>query len=363
MNLVPEWAPNLHPLVVHFPIALLFAAALTDVLALGLRRRHPGLRHVAVGLYALGAGTALAAFLTGQAASDSVALPASAITAVNAHADWALWTVWVFGGYALVRLAGAFWRGSERLTVHLPLALAGLGALFLVQQTAERGAQLVYLHGVGVRAVAEQGTAPAAGAPSEAPSGAVVPGPEGAPDGAWTWVPAGTRLPAEVQFVEGDAAALATSALATSAAPAPGGLVLRTRQPVLLVAGAPLAGVQVEASLDLSGFTGTAMLVHHVRGPQDYDFLAVDRPASGPALLRQGRVAAGRTEIFDEAPAETAAPLVLRVVAAGTHFRGYVGDALVTHGHGSAAAVGRAGLRLDGTGPVGLHRLAAVPVQ
>jgi uncharacterized membrane protein len=39
MNLVPEWAPNVHPLVVHFPIALVIAAALADALALAVRRR------------------------------------------------------------------------------------------------------------------------------------------------------------------------------------------------------------------------------------------------------------------------------------------------------------------------------------
>ena len=31
MNLVPDWAPNIHPLLVHFPIALLSTAVAADV--------------------------------------------------------------------------------------------------------------------------------------------------------------------------------------------------------------------------------------------------------------------------------------------------------------------------------------------
>jgi uncharacterized membrane protein len=31
MNLVPDWAPNIHPLLVHFPIALLYAAIAVDL--------------------------------------------------------------------------------------------------------------------------------------------------------------------------------------------------------------------------------------------------------------------------------------------------------------------------------------------
>ena len=36
MNLVPAWAPNIHPLLVHFPIALLYAAAAVDLVGWAL---------------------------------------------------------------------------------------------------------------------------------------------------------------------------------------------------------------------------------------------------------------------------------------------------------------------------------------
>ena len=46
MNLIPDWAPNIHPLLVHFPIALLMTAAGLDIVAWMLRRHRP-LRHAA----------------------------------------------------------------------------------------------------------------------------------------------------------------------------------------------------------------------------------------------------------------------------------------------------------------------------
>ena len=38
MTLLPDWAPNLHPLVIHFPIAWWIAAVLVDLVALAFPR-------------------------------------------------------------------------------------------------------------------------------------------------------------------------------------------------------------------------------------------------------------------------------------------------------------------------------------
>lgn len=63
MSLLPEWAPNAHPLVVHFPIALVVVAAVTDAVALVVRRR----------------AYRVAAYVTGQEASESVMVEGGAL--------------------------------------------------------------------------------------------------------------------------------------------------------------------------------------------------------------------------------------------------------------------------------------------
>lgn len=371
MPLIPEWAPNVHPLIVHFPIALLFAAALVDVVSLGVRRRYPTVRHTAAGLYVLGAVSAVVTFFTGRAAADSVELPTEAIAAVGNHADWATWTVWFFGLYGLARLGAAFWKGGGRLAVHLPLLLVGAAGLVLVQQTAERGARLVYDLGVGVRVV-EQGEVDPFATSEDAQtdmrpeertareaSTAEAPAIQTTAEGAWRWEAEAGTLPQGLRFLEGDRADLAAEAAA-------GSVVLRSSRPVLFTAGEAFEGVETRAGLDLSGFTGRAALVHHVQDAQNYDFLSIETSAGG-GTVRQGRVRNGAVETFDEkalgADAFGGGTVALRAVAYGTHFRGYLDGELVTHGHGDAAPTGHAGLLIDGTGPLRLLTLEAVPVS
>ena len=337
--MLPDWAPNVHPLVVHFPIALLFTAALVDAVALVVRRRYGWVRASAVGLYALGALGAAAGFLTGRDASDGVDLPAQALTTLGAHADWALYLVWFASAYALVRVAALRYDRDGRLAVHLPLAALGLVGLFLVQQTAERGGRMVYQYGVAVAAVG--GPAPVADAAGDHAGTDVDAGPEGAADVA--------GLPA-LDVVSG-------------APPQGATLTASPGRPAFVVTGAAVGDVVAEATLDLDGFTGTAMLVHHVRDAQNYDFLALDKAAPGDVALRQGRVEGGRETTLAEGAAPLDGPAALKAYAVGTHFRGYLGGEQLTHPHADAAPPGRVGLRLDGRGTVRVLALSATPVE
>ena len=154
---LPEWAPGVHPLIIHFPIALLSIAVLFDLVALLAPRKKDVIRAFAVTLFALGAVAALAAFFTGRAAADAVEVPAAAQTLLTDHADWAERTVWFFGLFALARLAMLWFERKGRLpagqALHILAFVIGAGGIFLLFQTGDRGAQMVFKYGVGVQAV------------------------------------------------------------------------------------------------------------------------------------------------------------------------------------------------------------------
>ena len=183
--MTPDWAPNIHPLIVHFPIALLVAAVVTDLLSVVMPRR-PALREAATWLYCAGAGSAVAAYLTGSNAADSMLLPAEVTPLVDVHDNWAFRTTALFALLAAARVAlprfltlkAPVWWGA------LALALIGTGMLY---QTAERGGQLVFQHGLGVQAITTdtpvEELLPAVSADQ------VDPGPIDLGDGSWVWRP------------------------------------------------------------------------------------------------------------------------------------------------------------------------------
>lgn len=91
MSLTPDWAPNIHPLIVHFPIAFLVMATLADLAGVILKGRK-SVRDFATLLYAAGAVGTVMAYMTGRNAGDTVLLPAMATVLVDEHSDWAFRT-------------------------------------------------------------------------------------------------------------------------------------------------------------------------------------------------------------------------------------------------------------------------------
>ena len=350
MDILPEWAPNIHPLLVHFPIALLSAAVLLDAIALLFRKKNPALHMGAVIIYVLGALGALAAFFTGRDAADSVQLPAAAQTVLTEHADLALWTVWFFGIYALIRIGVLLFDKKARVVLWLPLLLIGAGGLYLVWETAEHGAQMVFQHGVGVQAVEvenpvehEHDDHGDSHEDSEADSSTTAT-PTVTENGSWTWQPTGSAegMDRVFKWFSGSGEAASARIIEDRGSV----LVLQPEDtPQFFAYDQPLASLQADVSVNLDDFDGSLRLTHHVQDADNYSFLAVE-----DGVMKQGRVQNGETAIMDEKPFTPSGWQTLRVVADKTHFRGYADGSLITHGHGDAPAPGTVGLRLEGTG-------------
>ena len=152
MALTPAWAPNFHPLVVHFPIALLVVAAMVDLAAVVFK--HDGwVNATATMLYVLGAVFAVAAYVTGRSAAGTVLLPGMAHPLVDEHWNWAFRMIWYFGALAAVRLWLSFRARAPRYPIRVALLIGGLAGLTILYETAARGGELVFRHGVGVEAV------------------------------------------------------------------------------------------------------------------------------------------------------------------------------------------------------------------
>jgi uncharacterized membrane protein len=147
MNNGPGW----HPMVVHFPLALVVTAASLLVVARLLRRERYSATLATVGTWnlCLGAIAALFALATGLAAMLDLHVGAAARQSIFLHVKWAIFTT-----LALVLLA--VWRGagaaqeSRPSWVFIVVLVAATAALVV---TGYRGGQNVYEYGIGVNPV------------------------------------------------------------------------------------------------------------------------------------------------------------------------------------------------------------------
>ena len=338
MELVPEWAPNIHPMIVHSPIAFIVGAIGADLLSLVLRR-WGWLRPATVALYAVGGASAVFTYFTGTWAANAVSVPVAAEAVLSEHANLAWWTMWFFGVYALVRLGTHLWSKTRgQVAVQGLLFVLALGGSYLLYETGDHGAKMVYKYGVGAgqvdttRSVAEPGlTVGASG---------------------WQWQPQSARAwTRRMRWLEGSADTLRARLDTLDS----GGVALAVtpQAPATFVVPDTLGAVWVTAEVNLDQFEGGVALLHHVQGPRSYDYLTVEG-----STLRQGRRTDGSRSPFATGTAETGGWRTIRVVGDGTHVRGYVDGEMVVHGHGDAAAPGPVGLRLEGTGTVALRRLS-----
>lgn len=141
---------TIHPLFVHFPIALTLVALLFEGWYWVQRKDH--LRQSATSLIYLAALAAVVTVLTGLQAADSLGHDSPGHDLVHVHRDIMLWYTGIMAVLALVNVAlargylpsvAAHWRRLGR-----PVLL--LTAAIVLVVGADRGGQLVFQYGTGV---------------------------------------------------------------------------------------------------------------------------------------------------------------------------------------------------------------------
>ncbi len=149
MELLPEWAPGIHPLIIHFPIALLSLAVSLTVLAIFYNPKW--ITKSTLGLYVVGTLGALASYISGKDAADSIGLNFKAELAIGTHSDWALYTLIYFGVFTVLYYVVFFTLKKESILFRVISAALAIIGFLILGQAAEYGGRLVFEYGLGVQ--------------------------------------------------------------------------------------------------------------------------------------------------------------------------------------------------------------------
>lgn len=137
---------HIHPMLVHFPIALLIAGFFSDILGLFVKKEF----FTRAGFYLLILGTlgAIAAVITGHMAGDGIE-SGSLKQAVEVHEDAGTLTLW------LALITSAFrivlvWLEKYRGILKAAALILFFATVLSVARTGYYGGELVYKHAAGV---------------------------------------------------------------------------------------------------------------------------------------------------------------------------------------------------------------------
>lgn len=136
----------LHPLVVHFPIALLFAAGVLYVIYTFSRKEE--FARFAFYLHAAGLAGIVLAIVTGDYEESELVQTEAIHDLVGLHENLGMLTGWAF---AMMMIWAFLRKGSKVMWEKLAFCLVFLGLLGVLSYSAHLGGELVYENGAGVK--------------------------------------------------------------------------------------------------------------------------------------------------------------------------------------------------------------------
>jgi uncharacterized membrane protein len=142
---------NVHPYIVHFPIALLVTYSILEITGIIFKKEF--ISKSALLILCLGVITALAAVFTGNLASEQFSNWTNESKALmiehQSFATYLLWFVFLFSGF---RIYLAIKKKFSGVVKYIFIILA-LIVIFLVYETGIRGGNLVKKFGVGTEMI------------------------------------------------------------------------------------------------------------------------------------------------------------------------------------------------------------------
>ncbi len=139
---------HIHPMIVHFPIALLIIGFLSDIIGLFFKKDF----FSRTGFYLLILGTlgVAAAYVTGNLAGDGIAEAGTLKQALETHEDAAALSLWLMVIAAVVRIGLVMLKKYSGIFKWLAFILFFAGVLSIAR-TGYYGGELVFKHAAGIQ--------------------------------------------------------------------------------------------------------------------------------------------------------------------------------------------------------------------
>jgi len=151
---------QVHPLIVHFPIALLLVVPLLVLLGLIWREYRSGIHIAALILLMIGTSMAVLAVISGLSSAVSVLPSPELRAALESHERLAKRTTFFYAdltlAFILIQLAPVLWKSWDDrrriLALNLAWVVLSLGASMLLIRTGHLGGRMVHELAIHTRA-------------------------------------------------------------------------------------------------------------------------------------------------------------------------------------------------------------------